>query len=146
LIGAKAKKLLVIELASVSILATLLFAFMFLHSYTFHFEQVTLNFYTNGKADFTTDASNLVRSLGTVAMLTMLFGITIGAAVGLTCSPLFESADPGSGRRSYEEEMSKMGFVVITKTDQGTTYRLTDLGRRFLREYRFLEKTEQSLA
>ena len=146
MIGVKAKKLLVIELASFSILATLLFAFMFLRSYTFHFQQVTLNFYTNGKVDFTTDASNLVRSLGTVAMLSLVFGLTIGAAVGLTCSPQFGSTDSRSGAGNYEEEMSKMGFVVITKTDEGTTYQLTDLGRRFLREYRFLEKTEQTLA
>lgn len=117
---------------------------MFLHSYTFHFEQVTLNYYTNGKVDFTTDASSLVRSLATVAILSLVFGITIGAAVGLTCSPHFEAAD--SGPSNYEEEMAKMGFVVITKTDEGTTYRLTDFGRRFLREYRFLEKAEQTLA
>jgi hypothetical protein len=146
LIGAKAKKLLVIELASFSVLATLLFAFMFLHSYTFHFEQLTLNFYTNGKVDFTTDAGSLVRSLGTVAMLSLVFGVTIGAAIGLTCSPHFGSIDSRSGPSSYEEEMAKMGFVIITKTDEGTTYQLTDLGRRFLREYRFLEKTEQTLA
>ena len=144
MIDIRAKKLLVIELASFSILATLLFAFMFLRSYTFHFQQVTLNFYTNGKVDFTTDASNLVRSLGTVAMLSLVFGLTIGAAVGLTCSPHF-AANSGPGS-NYEEEMGKMGFVVITKTDEGTTYQLTDLGRRFLREYRFLEKTEQALS
>ena len=144
MIDVKAKKLLVVELASFSILATLLFAFMFLRSYTFHFQQVTLNFYTNGKVDFTTDASNLVRSLGTVAMLSLVFGVTIGAAVGLTCSPHF-AANSGPGS-NYEEEMDKMGFVVITKTDEGTTYQLTDLGRRFLREYRFLEKPEQTLA
>ena len=146
MIGAKAKKLLVIELASFSILAILLFAFMFLPSYTFHFEQVTLNYYTNGKADFSTNVSGLVRSLGTVAMLTLFFGVTIGAAVGLTCSPHFEATDSKSGRSNYEEEMARMGFVVITKTDEGTTYQLTDHGRRFLREYRFLEKAEQTLA
>jgi hypothetical protein len=144
LIGVKAKKLLAIELASFSILATLLLALMFLHSYTFHFEQLTLNYYTNGKVDFTTNVSSLVRSLATVAILSLVFGTTIGAAVGLTCSPHFESAD--SRRSNYEEEMAKMGFVVITKTGEGTTYQLTDFGRRFLREYRFLEKTEQNLA
>jgi hypothetical protein len=144
LLGLKAKKLLVIELASFSIFATLLFAFMFLHSYTFHFEQVTLNYYTNGKADFSTDVSSLVRSLATVSLLSLVFGVTIGAAVGLTCNPHFEAAN--SGGSNYEEEMAKMGFVVITKTDEGTTYQLTDHGRRFLKEYRFLEKTEQTLA
>jgi len=146
LIGEKAKKLLVIELASFSVLASLLFAFMFLHSYTFHFEQVTLNYYTNGKVDFTTDATSLVRSLGTVAMLSLVFGVTMGAAVGLTCSAHFNSANSRSGLSNYEEELAKMGFVVVTKTAEGTTYKLTDFGRRFLREYRFLEKTEQTLA
>ena len=146
MIGATAKKLLVIEFASFSILATLLFAFMFLHSYTFHFGQVTLNYYTNGKVDFTTDASSLVRSLGTVTMLSLVFGVTIGAAVGLTCSPQFVQSNSRSRPGSYEDEMARMGFVVVTKTDEGTTYRLTDFGRRFLREYRFLEKTEQPLA
>jgi len=119
---------------------------MFLHSYTLHFGQVTLNYYTNGKVDFTTDASSLVRSLGTVTMLSLVFGVTIGAAVGLTCSPQFDQANSRSRPGNYEEEMARMGFVVVTKTDEGTTYRLTDFGRRFLREYRFLEKTEQPLA
>jgi hypothetical protein len=146
LLGVKAKRLLAVELASFSVLAALLFTVMFLHSYTFHFEQVTLNYYTNGKADFSTDVSSLVRSLGTVAMLTLFFGVTIGAAVGLTCSPHFETASSKSGRSNYEGEMAKMGFVVITKTAEGTTYQLTDHGRRFLSEYRFLEKTEQTLA
>ena len=146
MIGVKAKKLLVIELASFSIFATLLFAFMFLHSYTFHFEQVTLNYYTNGKADFTTDVSSLVRSLATVSLLSLVFGVTIGAAVGLTFSPHFEAADSKPRRSNYEEEMTRMGFVVVTKTAEGTTYQLTDHGRRFLREYRFLEKTEQTVA
>ena len=117
---------------------------MFLSTYTFHFEQLTLNYYTNGKVDFTTDVSSLVRSLTTVSLLSLVFGVTIGAAIGLTCSPHFEPTD--SRLSNYEEEMAKMGFVVITKTDEGTTYRLTDYGRRFLREYRFLEKTEQTIA
>lgn len=144
--GAKARKLLVVELAFFSVLGTLLLAFMFLHSYTFHFEQVTLNYYTNGKVDFTTDASSLVRSLATVAMLTLVFGIATGAAVGLTCGPHFEVADVPSARGEYEENVAKKGLVVISKTGEGTTYRLTDLGRRFLREYRFLDKMEESLA
>ena len=146
MIASKTKKLLVIELASFSILATLLFTLMFMQSYTFHFQQVTLNFYTNGKMDFTADASSLVRSLGTVAMLSLVFGATVGGVIVLTCSPHFERNESSSGRGSYEEEMSKMGFVVITKTDQGTTYQLTDFGRRFLKEYRFLEEAEQTLA
>ena len=119
---------------------------MFMRNYTFHFQQVTLNYYTNGQMDFTANASSLVRSLGTVAMLSLVFGATVGGAIVLTCNPHFERTESRSRRGSYEEEMSKMGFVVITKTDQGTTYQLTDFGRRFLKEYRFLEEAEPTLA
>ena len=146
MLGVRAKKLLAIELASFCILATLLFAFMSLPSYTFHFEQVTLSHYTNGKVDFSTDVSSLVRSLATVSLLSLVFGVTIGAAIGLTCSPHFGAPKARSGRSNYEEEMTKMGFVVINKTDEGTTYQLTEHGRQFLREYRFLEKAEQTAA
>jgi len=38
-----------------------------------------------------------------------------------------------------------MGFVEINETDGATTYKLTDRGRRFLRDYRFLEKTEETV-
>ena len=37
--------------------ATLIMALMFLYSYTFHFEQVTFNCYTNGKVNVTTDGA-----------------------------------------------------------------------------------------
>jgi hypothetical protein len=140
------KRLLVFECALFSVLAVPLFALMFLHGYTFHFEQVTLNYYTNGKVDFTTDATGLVRSLATIAMLSLIFGITTGAAIGLTCSPHFKTSFSEEGLGGYEEEMSKTGFVEIKKTDQGTTYKLTGLGRRFLRDYSFLEKTEENIA
>lgn len=140
---ARAKTLLAVELGSLTLLVSALFVAMFLNSYTFHFEQLTLNFYTNGKVDFTTDASSLVRTLGTVAFLTLFFGITVGAAIGLTYSLHAKATRPG--QTNYEEDVAKMGFVVITKTEQGTTYQLTDLGRQFLKEYRFLDKTEQVL-
>ena len=138
----KAEKLLVIECALFSIFATVLFALMFSRNYTFHFQQVTLNFYTNGTSDFTTNVSTLVRSLGTVAVFSLFFGVTTGAAIGLTCSPQIKKSNSPSQESGYEEEMTKMGFVVINKTDEGTTYTLTDHGRRFLRDYRFLENTE----
>jgi len=119
---------------------------MFIHSYTFHFEQLTLNFYTNGKIDFTTDATILVRTLATIAMLSLVFGVASGAAIVLTCSPHLKAPASPSRLSGYEEEMTKAGFVVISKTEGGTAYALTDLGRRFLREYRFLEKTEENIA
>ena len=140
----KGKRLLVVECAVFSILAVPLFALMFLHGYTFHFARVTLNYYTNGKVDFTTDAAGLVRSLATVAMLSLIFGITTGIAIGLTCNPHFKASSSEDGV-GYEQEMSKAGFVEINKTEQGTTFKLTDLGRRFLRDYSFLEKTEENI-
>lgn len=115
---------------------------MFSRYYLFHFGQVTLNTYVNGSSDFTTNAASLVRSLGTIAVFSLVFGVATGAAIGLAYSPhkdTFGSA--GLGR--YEEAMTKLGFVVINKTEQGTTYTLTDHGRRFLRDYRFLERTEE---
>lgn len=146
LLGAKAKKLLLVECASFSIFAAALCALIFSRSYVFHFEQVTMNFYTNGSTDFSTDVTSLVRSLGAVALFSLVFGVATGAAIGLTCSAHVEGFDSESQEKRYEEEMTKMGFVVINKTEEGTTYRLTDLGRRFLRDYRFLEKTEEAIA
>jgi len=144
LLTTKAKKLLFIECALFSITATVLFGFIFFHSYTFHFEQVTLNVYKNGSVDFTTNVTSLVRSLGTVAVLSLFFGVTTGAAIGLTCKSHIDTANSASSPGSYEREMTKLGFVVINKTDEGTTYTLTEHGRRFLRDYRFLERTEET--
>ena len=145
MLSVKAKRFLVVECALLAVLAVPLFILMFVHSYTFHFEQLTLNYYTNGKVDFTTDAAGLVRSLATIAMLSLIFGITTGAAIGLTCSPHLKASNSAAGLGGYEGEMSKAGFVEINKTDQGTTYKLTNLGRQFLRDYRFLEKTEENI-
>ena len=145
MLGVKEKGLLMVEFAFLFGFATLIMALMFLHSYVFHFEQVTFNYYTNGKVDFTADATSLVKSLATVAMLSLVFGTATGAAVGLTYSAHFKTADSTTGRREYEEELANKGFVTIGKTSTGVTYQLTDLGRRFLREYRFLDKLEENL-
>lgn len=86
-----------------------------------------------------------VRSLGTVAAFALIFGVATGAAIGLTCSHhvvTSASANPNA----YEEEVTKTGLVVINKTNEGTTYQLTELGRRFLKEYRFLEKNTEARA
>jgi hypothetical protein len=142
LLTAKAKKLLVLESALISTLAIVLLALIFFPKYTLHFQQVTLNYYTNGKTDFTANATNLVRSLGMVAELSLVFGAVAGAAVAFTISTHFTASNSTPTSGGYEEQVAKMGFVVVHKTDEGTTYKLTDLGRRFLRDYRFLEKTE----
>jgi predicted transcriptional regulator len=139
----KAKTLLIFELLLLFSFSTLITGLMLLHSYTFHFERVTLNFYTNGTSDFTTDATGLVRSLGTIAMLTLMFGIATGTAVGLTYNAQLNRKPTAEG---YEEKLAKAGFVKIEKTSEGTTYQLTEHGRRFLSEYRFLEKLEKAAA
>jgi hypothetical protein len=78
-------------------------------------------------------------------MLSLVFGVASGAAIALTCSPHLKTPDSPTGLSGYEEEMTKAGFVVVNKTPEGTAYTLTDVGRRFLREYRFLEKPEESI-
>ena len=138
----KAKELLATEFVLLFALAAPLVALMFLHSYTFHFAQLTLNYYVNGKADFTTDAGGLVRSLATIAVLTLIIGSTTGAAIGFTCNSRLKPSNSVKGLSRWEESITRSGFVEINKTDQATTYKLTDLGRRFLRDYSFLEKTE----
>ena len=138
----KAKELLATEFVLLFALAAPLVALMFLHSYTFHFDQLTLNYYVNGKADFTTDAGGLVRSLATVAVLTLVIGSATGAAIGLTFSSQLKLSNSEKGLSRWEEDMTKSGFVEINRTDQATTYKLTVLGRRFLRDYSFLEKAE----
>ena len=144
MLSAKAKKLLVLECALLFALSAGLFALMFSRSYIYHFEQVTLNYYANGSADFSTNIAGVVRSLGTIAMFSLVIGATTGAAIGLTCTGHFKPSDSVSEQGRYEAEMTKAGFVVINQTDQGTTYKLTELGRRFLRDYQFLERTEET--
>jgi len=143
-LSAKAKKLVVLECALLFALSAGLCALMFSRSYIYHFEQVTLNYYTNGSADFSTNIAGVIRSMGTIAMFSLVFGVTTGAAIGLTCSGHFKPSDSASEQGRYEAEMTKAGFVVINQTDQGTTYKLTELGRRFLRDYQFLERTEET--
>jgi hypothetical protein len=143
LLTTKAKKLLLIESVLFVIPATMLLTMIFSRSYTFHFQQVTLNYYTDGTSDFTTNVTSLVKSLGTVALFSLIFGGTAGAAIGLTLHSQIKTSERIPSRRRYEQEMTNMGFVVINKTDQGTTYTLTELGRRFLRDYRFLEEKEE---
>jgi hypothetical protein len=145
LLTSKAKKLLFTECALFSITATVLLALVFSRNYTLHFEQVTLNVYTNGTSDFTTNVTSLVRSLGTVAIFSLIFGVATGAAIGLTCSHN-AGASSSTNPNAYEEEVTKTGLVVINKTNEGTTYQLTELGRRFLKEYRFLDKNTKAIA
>jgi len=137
-----AKKLLFAECALLSVITAVLVV-LFSGKYIFHFEQVTLNVYTNGTSDFSTNVTSLVRSVGTIAIFSLFLGVVTGTAIGLTCSQHNNRPSSMSGTVGYEEQIAKMGLVVIKKTDEGITYTLTDHGRRFLRDYRFLEGTEE---
>ena len=136
----KAKLLLTLELVFLFGFATAITTLVFLHGYTYHFQKVTLNYYMNGSTDFTTDATNLVQSFGALSILTLTFGTVTGAAVGLTYNVHLKK----KASEAYEQKIAGMGFVHVEKTSGGNVYRLTELGRRFLNEYRNIEQTEKA--
>ena len=138
----KAKQLLILELVFLISFATAITTLLFLHGYTYHFQKVTLNYYMNGSTDFTTDATTLVQSFSALSLLTLTFGTVTGAAVGLTYNAHLKK----KASDAYEQKISRMGFVEVEKTTQGNIYRLTELGRRFLNEYRNIEQTEKATA
>jgi len=125
-------------------MVVLISGLMFLPSYTLHFDQFTVDFYKNGQIGFTTDAAGLVRSMGAVAMMALVFGVVLGAAIGLTRN-VQSRTNPALELGPYEDALAITGLVKITKTNDSKTYQLTDHGRRFLREYRFLDKAEYSV-
>jgi len=143
LLSSRAKKLLLFECTFLGVLTTALLTLVFSRSYIFHFEQLTFNVYRNGSVDFTADATSLVRSLGTVAVLSLFVGVSTGVAIGLTCCLPPKASNSTPGLSEYEREITKLGLVVINKTEGATSYTLTDHGRHFLRDYRFLESTEE---
>jgi hypothetical protein len=102
-----------------------------------HFNELIVTTYTNGTVDFSTDASMLVRSLGILSLLTLTLGLALGAAMGLTASS-FARVEKKTDQ--YESSLTTAGFMKITAARDGTTYQLTEHGRRFLREYAFLNR------
>lgn len=114
----------------------------------FHFQELIVAFYTNGAVDFGADVTGLVRSLGVISLLTLFFGLTMGAALGLIATdfPLRATGTKGD-LNQYEKALAISGFVKITTASNGTTYQLTEVGKCFLRDYAFLERrTENSEA
>jgi len=82
--------------------------------------------------DFTTDITSLVRSLGMVALGTMIVGVLVGTAIGITSTRLKRTVSiPRSGLLQK--------FVRQYSTEQGTRYELTSEGLQFLQEYAALE-------
>jgi hypothetical protein len=103
----------------------------------FHFHELIITTYTNGTMDFSTDATALVRSLGTLSLLTLILGLVLGTAMGLTTSSV---AHVKEKTVEYDHALTAAGFVKITSTPDGVTYRLTEHGRQFLRDYAFLNR------
>ena len=109
----------------------------------YHFHQLIITTYTDGTMDFSTDATLLIRGLGIVSLLTMILGLTIGAAMGLTASSF--GARVERKVKDYETALTEADFMKITTTPDGTTYQLTEHGRQFLRDYAFLDRESITL-
>jgi len=108
---------------------------------TFYFQELVVNFYTNGTVSLSTDVTGLVRSLGIISLLTLILGLTIGAALGLIAIDLPDEANRTEGDlNEYEKALASSGFVKVTAASDGTTYQLTEVGKRFLRDYAFLNR------
>ena len=103
----------------------------------YHFHQLIITTYTNGTMDFSTDATVLVRGLGIVSLLTLILGLTIGVTMGLTAS---SSAHIERKTDEYERVLTTADFMKISTMPHGVTYQLTEHGRRFLRDYAFLNR------
>jgi len=102
----------------------------------FHFHELVITTYANGTIDFSTDATTLVRSLGTLSILTLILGLILGTTMGLTAS----SAHVKERTVEYDDALTAAGFVKKTSTPDGVTYQLTEYGRQFLRDYAFLNR------
>jgi hypothetical protein len=117
---------------------------MILSSNTMHFQRMFVNFYADKSVDFSADVSTLIRSLGIVNLLTLVFGLTVGAAMALTSVEGSRSKVKDLQKLSqYERTLTLSGLVNVTKTPEGTTYQLTEMGRRFLTEYAYLQRQVQ---
>ena len=108
---------------------------------TFYFRELIVNFYTDGTVNLSTDVTGLVRSLGIISLLTLFLGLTVGAALGLIAADFVPATSGTEGDlKEYEESLASSGFVKITTATDGTTYELTEVGKRFLRDYAFLNR------
>lgn len=128
---------LLIAVATVSIVVAAISLVLILPKYSIYAHELTVNLYTNGAMDFSVDATSLVRSLGIISLMTLVIGLTIGAAMGLGAR--VEKA------YEYEKAIEKAGLVKITNVPDGIEYRITEYGRRFLRDYAFLNRGIENL-
>ena len=137
-------KLIAVEIAVALGLAAVITQSLILSNSMMHFHQLVLNFYTDGTSDFSTNVTTLVRNLGIVDLLTLIFGVTIGAAITLTAnSRLKQTESPAESMAhldQYEKALVASGLVIVTRNKDGTTYQVTGTGRRFLMEYTDLRR------
>jgi Trk-type K+ transport system membrane component len=127
------RRLYLVEAAVLVVLALGIVVSLVIPAYTYHFHTLSLNFYQSGAMDFSTDTTSLVRSLGVVALATMVVGALVGTAIGITNTKLNRTV--GIGRSGLLQK-----FVRQYSTEQGTKYELTNEGLQFLREYAVLER------
>jgi hypothetical protein len=142
----RSNRLLVAELAIAFGFAAIIVRSMILFGNVMHFHQIFLNYYADGTMDFSADVTGLVRGLGVVNLLTLIFGLVLGVAVGLTLKspdPIRGLARGASNLTQYERALADSGLVRITQTQEGTTHEITERGRRFLLEYADLQRRLQ---
>jgi hypothetical protein len=137
-------KLVVVELGIVLGFAAVITQSLILSNSIMHFHQLFLNFYTDGTTDFSTNVTTLVRNLGIVDLLTLTFGVTIGAAITLTAAKRAKqpegTAEGIADLDEYEKALVASGLVIVARNKEGTTYQVTETGRRFLMEYADLRR------
>ena len=137
-------KLIAVEFAIVLGFTAVITQSLILSNSVMHFHQLVLNFYTDGTSDFSTNVTTLVRNLGVVDLLTLIFGVTIGAAITLTATSRAKQTEPIAENMEqldeYEKALVASGLVLVARNKEGTTYQVTETGRRFLTEYSDLRR------
>lgn len=141
----KATKLLFVELGIVLVVGGVIVYALIIPTTNYHFHVLSMNAYQDGTADFSTDSTRMVRALGGLTLLTLAFGLLVGAAIGLTSINLSQTART-VGKATVEESMElllKSGFVKSIPTEDGTKYEITNNGLRFLTDYQDLKRTSE---
>ncbi len=146
----KSSRLFLAEIAFLVGFATITVQSIILIKDMMPIHQIFLLRYRDGTLGFGVDVTGLVRSLGVVNLLTLTFGLALGAALVLTLkgsTPAWGLAEEETSHlNEYERALANSGLVQITRTEEGTTYQVTEMGRRFLFEYADLQPTLQELS
>ena len=139
----KPNKLLIAEFAIVFTVAAAIIYALILPSASYHFQKVVLNYYPSGKVDFSADTTELVRGLSLMALMTMVVGLAVGAAISVTSLSQSRTA-LAVGKTTVAESMEllfRSGFLRHVVTEEGRKFEITDTGLRFIDEYQSLKRT-----